>query len=112
MLSMTIPARVYSADCAKYAEFNATGWFATAPMERILELARTGWSGALAVNEVARYEQNANDEVAEVFQYVMYLRHGGRESACKCFIDSVSALEWLAYHRPDVLAAIRMRDVA
>ena len=106
-LALTIPAKIYSNDCAAYAEFDARAWFVTAPVEEVLELARNGWGGEHVADEVAKRVSATNSEVADVLQYVMYVRHGGRESGYKCVVDGVSALEWLAYRRPDVLATLR-----
>jgi hypothetical protein len=103
---MTIPATIHSGDLAKYAEFDATHWFATASPERILKLARDGWHGAAAV-EIARSPGVTNPAVTDLLAYAMFLRHGGLECATACSVDAVAALEWLAYHRPEVLASLR-----
>jgi hypothetical protein len=107
ILALTIPAKIRSDDWAKYAEFDASAWFATAPPEKILELARNGWGGNESSNEAARYCAGSDGIVADVLQYVMYLRHGGLRSGYKCVVNGVAALEWLAYHRPEVLAMLR-----
>lgn len=103
---LTIPAQLRSDDWAKYAEFDASPWFATAPKEKILELARRGWGDDEVSNEAARHSAASNGAVADVLQYVMYLRHGGSPSGYKCVVNGVAALEWLAYHRRDVLAVL------
>jgi hypothetical protein len=105
--ALTIPAKIYSNDFAKYADFDAVAWFCEASKECILELARLGWSGEYAAEQVARYPRIAEDAVADVLAYAMYLRHGGLECRTRCSVDSVAALEWLAYHRPEVLSALR-----
>jgi hypothetical protein len=107
ILAMTIPAKIRSDDWAKYAEFDASTWFATAPTEKILELARNGWGDNELSNEAAKDCAGSNGAVADVLQYVMYLRHGGLRGGCKCVVSSVAALEWLAYHRPEVLEMLR-----
>jgi hypothetical protein len=107
--ALTIPAKIYSNDRAVSAQFDAAEWFASAPKDRILDLARSGWSGHTpATDELARYAATSNEAIADVFQYVMYLRHGGMQSGWQCSVDPVSALEWLADRRPAVLAMVRM----
>jgi len=104
---LTIPAKIYSGDFAKYAEFDAVAWFSAAAPESILNLARHGWNGEYAADEVARCSNVGSAAVADVLAYAMYLRHGGVACRVQCNVDSVAALEWLAYHRPDVLSALR-----
>jgi hypothetical protein len=48
-----------------------------------------------------------DDAIATLLQYVMYLRHGGLDAGFRCEVDPVSALEWLAFVRPDIYAQIR-----
>jgi hypothetical protein len=108
--AMTLPARLWTDDLAKYATFDARAWFATASTEDILGLASSAWSGD-AANEAARYAGTTNSAVADVLQYAMFLRHGGLKCRATCSIDPVAALEWLAYHRPDALAALRSRHL-
>jgi hypothetical protein len=105
--ALTIPAKIYSDDFAKYAEFDAVAWFSAASPECILNLARHGWVGEHAADEVARYPEIADAAVADVLAYAMYLRHGGLACRVRCSVDTVAALEWLAYHRPEVLSALR-----
>jgi hypothetical protein len=107
ILALTIPAKIHSDDRAKYAEFDASAWFAKAPTEKILKLARNGWGDNEFSNEAAKDSAGSNGAVADVLQYVMYLRHGGLRSGYNCVVSRVAALEWLAYHRPDVLAMLR-----
>jgi hypothetical protein len=102
----TIPAKVYSDDFAKYADFDAVPWFESASPERLMEFARNGWCGSDLV-EIARCRGLQNDAVADVFAYAMFLRHGGLGCVTTCRVDAVAALEWLAFHRPTVLAALR-----
>ena len=97
-------------DCAHYKEFDASEWFAVASPESILRLAENGWGGEHAAGELARYFAQGDDEIATIFQYVMYLRHGGLQAGFRCEVDPVSALEWLAFVRPNVLAEIRKHD--
>jgi|HubBroStandDraft_6_1064221.scaffolds.fasta_scaffold891341_1 hypothetical protein len=105
--ALTIPAKIYSCDFAKYAEFDAVAWFSTAPPESILNLAHHDWGGEYAADEVARCSKIGSAAVADVLACAMYLRHGGLACRVQCTVDSVAALEWLAYHRPEVLAALR-----
>jgi hypothetical protein len=51
-LALPIPAEVHTSDYAKYAEFDANEWFAQAPAEAIIELARSGWCFAYRRPEV------------------------------------------------------------
>jgi hypothetical protein len=108
--AMTLPARLQTDDLAKYVTFDARAWFAVASAESILNLASSEWSGA-AADDVARHAGTTNFAVADVLQYAMYLRHGGLPCRTKCSIDRVAALEWLAYHRPEVLAALRSQHL-
>lgn len=110
--ALTIPARIYSSDCAHYKEFDASQWFTEASIESILRLAENSWGRELAAGELARYAMQQDDDVATIFQYVMWLRHGGLGAVLRCEVDPVSALEWLAFVRPDVLAEIRKRERA
>lgn len=105
--ALTIPARIYSNDCAHYKEFDASEWFAVTTTESILQLAENGWGGEHIADELAKYAMATDDDIATIFQYVMYLRHGGLRTGFRCEVDPVSALEWLAFVRPDVLAEIR-----
>ena len=109
ILALTIPAKIRSNDGAKCAEFDASEWFANAPPKVIINLAWTGWGNSELSEEVARGSAGSNGAVADLLQYVMYLRHGGLRSGYKCVVNSVAALEWLAYHRPEALAILRAR---
>jgi hypothetical protein len=102
-----IPAKIRSNDCAKSVEFDASEWFATAAPEKILDLARSGWGGEPAARDIAGYAAASNGAVAEVIQYVMYLRHGGLCSGLDCFVNAVAGLEWLARNRHDVITILR-----
>jgi hypothetical protein len=110
--ALTIPARIYSDDCAHYKEFDASEWFAVTSTESILQLAERGWGSEHTADELAKYAMQKDDDIATIFQYVMYLRHGGVQAGFRCEVDSISALEWLAFVRPDVLAEIRRREKA
>jgi hypothetical protein len=83
-------AKIRSDDWAKYAEFDASTWFATAPTEKILELARNGWGDNEISHEAARHSAACNGAVADVLQYVMYLRHGGLPSGYKCVVSNAA----------------------
>ena len=107
--ALTIPARIYSNDCAHYKEFDASEWFAVASSESILRLAENGWGGEHVGRELASYAMQQDDDIATILQYVMYLRHGGLQAGFQCEVDPVSALEWLAFVRPDVYGEIRKR---
>jgi hypothetical protein len=105
--ALTIPARIYSNDCAHYKEFDASEWFAVASTESILRLEKSGWGGEHVADELAKYAMQSDDDIATIIQYVMYLRHGGLQTGFRCEVDPVCALEWLAFVRPEVLAEIR-----
>jgi hypothetical protein len=111
-LGITVPAEICTDDGAKWARFDASGWFATAPVESIVDLAQHGWTSRRVATDVARFGKADCSEVAELLQYVMFLRHGGLEGGCTCTIDRVAALEWLAYRRPEVFARVRAQRVA
>ncbi len=106
-----IPAAISSSDFAKRAELDASGWFATAPAETIVALARDSWRGDRFARDLAAHCLAANDALADVLQYVMYLRHGGLRSGFRCSVDAAAALEWLARSRPDVAAALRKANL-
>jgi len=110
--ALKIPARVHTSDNAKYAEFDAGAWFAQAPSEKIVKLAKSGWGASAVSEEIARFALGSDENIADVFQYAMHVRHGGERCACRCYVDAISALEWLAYRRPNVLRAIRNREHA
>ena len=104
---LTIPARVRTSDCAMYAQFDARSWFRIARVEDVVELARNDWRGEHLAEEIVSCAADTNPAVADLLQYVMHLRHGGEYAGCRCFVDRVSAQEWLAYNRPDVLSKLR-----
>jgi hypothetical protein len=106
-IALTVPASIHTSDHAKRAQFDAGEWLAAAPVEKIVQLAESGWGGCDTSEEIARFALRGNDAIADVFQYAMYVRHGGSSCTCRCYVDWVSALEWLASSRPDVLEAIR-----
>jgi hypothetical protein len=110
--ALTIPARIYSNDRAHYKEFDASEWFAVASAESILGLAESGWGGERVADELATYARERDDDVATIFQYVTYVRHSDLRVGFRCEVDPVSALEWLAFVRPNVLAEIRKRQEA
>jgi hypothetical protein len=107
---LPIPATVRSNDGARYARFDARAWFLTATPAQVLALAAERWRGIGSALDVARSAAATNDEVADVLQYVMYLRHGGQRASCVVQVDETAALEWLAYRRPKVLSALRACD--
>jgi hypothetical protein len=107
---LAIPATVRSNDGARYARFDASAWFLTATPAHVLALAAERWRGTGTALDVARKAVATSDEVAEVLQYVMYLRHGGQCASCVVQVDETAALEWLAYRRPKVLSVLRARD--
>jgi hypothetical protein len=102
-----IPAEICSSDRAKRAGFDASRWFATATIEKLVELARRHWRGDPFIRELALDCAGSDDAVADVLQYVMYLRHGGLRASCRCSIDSAAALRWLSHFRPAIAAALR-----
>lgn len=93
-------------DLAKRVEFDVSRWFATAPVEKILNLALNAWHSASLAHDLAADSPSSNDGVADVFQYVRYLRHGRLRCGYRCSINSAAALKWLAAFRPCVAAAL------
>ncbi len=106
-LGLAVPAQIYTDDGAKWATFDAGSWLATASAESIIDLAQHGWSSQREATDVARSGIAYNPDVEDLLAYLMFLRHGGLEVHCTCAVDRVSALEWLAYRRPDVYARVR-----
>jgi hypothetical protein len=102
----TIPAAICSSDFARRAEFDASRWFLEAPAQTILELAHSAWQSERLAHEVAICALGSDDSVADVLQYVMYLRHGGLRAECRLSVAADAALKWLAVYRPDVAAAL------
>ena len=103
----TIPAAVWSSDFARAAEFDASPWFAGASVQAIVELARQSWRSDRLAHDVAVCALGSEDSVADVLQYVMYLRHGGLRAECTLRVQAEAALKWLAVYRPDVAAVLR-----
>jgi hypothetical protein len=101
-----IPGEIYSGDLAKRARFDASRWFATATTEELATLARSGWHADRLAHDIAAESASSDDAVADVLQYVMYLRHGGLQGMLRCCVDSEVAAEWLAYFRPAAAAAV------
>ena len=103
----TIPAAIWSSDFARSAEFDASPWFANASMQAIVELARHSWRSDRLAHDVAVCAHGADDCIADVLQYLMYLRHGGLRAQCTLRVQAAAALKWLAVYRPDVAAVLR-----
>jgi hypothetical protein len=101
-----IPAEIWSSDLAKHASFDASPWFVSAPAEAILALARNAWQGDTIGHDVAAESACASDGVADVLQYVMFVRHGGLRAGYRCSIDGAAARAWLADFRPTVAAVL------
>jgi hypothetical protein len=103
----TIPAVICSSDFARRAALDAGPWFLEAPARAILELARNAWHSERLAHDVAICALGSDDSVADVLQYVMYLRHGGLRAQCTLTVQADAALKWLAVYRSDVAAALR-----
>lgn len=102
-----VRAEISSCDLAKSAVFDIARWLATAPAETIVELARDAWRGDAFAHDAALQALEADESVADVLQYVMYLRHGGLGGGYRLSVDSDAALTWLSLARPEVVTALR-----
>ena len=102
-----IPAEIFTHDGARRAEFDASGWFSTAPSDLIENLARSAWRVDCRADDLEQYAVATYDDVADVLHYVMYLRHGGLAGERSYRIDGAAAIRWLATHRPEILAAVQ-----
>jgi hypothetical protein len=102
----TIRAEISSSDLAKRAVFDITRWLATAPVETIVALAHSAWRGDAFAHDAALQALEADESIADVLQYVMYLRHGGLGSGYRLAVDSDAALTWLSIARPEVVSAL------
>ena len=106
-MGLTIPAQICTDDRTKWAKFDASDWFTIASVEGIIDLAQHGWTSREEAADIARSANAESPEVADLLQYLMFLRHGGSDGGCTCTVDRVAALEWLAHYRPEVLALVR-----
>lgn len=86
--------------------FDITRWLATAPAETIVALARGAWHGDDYAHDAALQAVEADERIADVLQYVMYLRHGGLRSGYRLAVDPDAALTWLSIARPEVVTAL------
>jgi hypothetical protein len=91
-----IAAEVHPDDFSLRDEFDAVAWFANAEDEDILELAKIGWRGDYAADNVARYFND--DETKPVFDYVERTKIG-----FECVVNREHAMWWLSHPRKRAL---------
>jgi hypothetical protein len=86
-------------------KFDATRWFKQAKPKSILALARCGWRGDYAADDVAMYMADHNENVSEMFDYIR-MRNRIETIGFECSVNEEDAKAWLAENCPKVLKKI------
>jgi len=93
-----ITAEVHRDDFHYQAEFDAVRWFEQASDDEIIALAEIEWGGDQASDEVARFFEDKNEDVADVLANTACEEGLGFE----CHVDAGAAETWLKANRPDL----------
>jgi hypothetical protein len=97
-----IKATIRSDDSVASVSFDATPWFEQASDQEIIDLARCGWGGDYAADEVSQFFSDSI--TAQVFDYLD--SHPARETNSaighETHIDMDEAIEWVIENRPQV----------
>ena len=118
-----IRAETHPDDHAREIEFDATKWFEQASDEEILALARTDpmhfpnqwddvedaevWGQDQESDVVALYMADHVPNVADMFEYIA--EWVTTKIGFECYILANDAREWIAEHRPGILAELPER---
>ena len=104
-----IKAEVHTDDGLDVAHFDAASYFADPETtdEDILALARCGFGGDYPADDVARYFDDKDAGVTELFKHHDALVGTPRETGFECHVDVVDALAWIEAHRPHILGVVR-----
>lgn len=108
-----IKARAHSDDRVFEAEFDAVIWFEDATDDQIRELAKIGWGGDSAANEVAQFCKVSNQALVNMFCYLSLGRIAGAQKGCEfeCTVDRASVKDWLNKFRPHLVEEFESRDI-
>ena len=98
-LAHLVPIKAECHDDSHHCEvdFDARRWFQQASDDDIFRLAGCGWGGDYPADEVARFMEDHDEAVAEMFRYIERSKDG-----FECHVEEEDALRWLAKNRPYV----------
>lgn len=104
----TVPATCHSDDYLHEVQFDAAPWFEQAGDEDILALAATGWGGDYPADEVARFMEDRDDDVAALFGYLARrpTLANGDTVGFECHVEAEAALGWLQERRPGLFTQV------
>lgn len=97
MARMLVKAEAHSDDRRVEVNFDASAWFAQASDNDIRKLANVGWGGDYDADAVADYFSSS--ATSELYEY-LYSKFVPKDVGFECNVDEISAMTWLAVHRP------------
>lgn len=101
-----INAVIRSDDGAVSVSFDASAWFEQASDSEIIELARCGWGGDYAADEVSQFFSGT--QTGKVFDYLE--NHPASETndaiGHETHVDMDEAVEWVIANRPGVASML------
>ena len=106
MPDFIIKAEVHSDDYDQEVDFDAAAWFEQASDKEITDLAECGWGGDYPADYVAKWFEDTNPDIAEVFEHCRHTHEMGFE----CHVEAEDVYEWLEANRPGLVAAVRETD--
>lgn len=102
-IQQTIPAECLDDHGLHYAQFDAASWFEQATDEQIKDCV---WGENCAV--VAQFFRETNPVIEVMFAYIDEVNErkdfNENHTGFECFVDEISAVEWLRRHRPHLLS--------
>ena len=94
---LRVNAEVHSDDFVWSVKFNAINWFEKADLPAIFALARIGWRGDYAADDVAHFFEEENPEIQSLLAYCLKTDQG-----FEVVINSQEAEAWVKLNRPFV----------
>lgn len=95
-----IRAEAHSDDRKINIEFNANAWFSRASDGEIKELADCDFGGDQAADGVARFFEDFDLKIQDLFHYMHLLRNNKHPPGFECYVNESDAKLWIETHRP------------
>jgi len=98
-----VPAECHSDDHACDVTFDAAPWLKKAITKDIINLAKCGWGGDYAADQVALDMAGKVEAIADMFKYIEARNRVNKEHiGFECRVEEEEARAWLKVNRPRV----------
>jgi hypothetical protein len=104
---LRVDARAHSDDYHVNIKFDAAGWFAQAPDDEIVSLAKVNWGGDYEADAVAEHFEHSTTQ--RLFDYLSTkptMMGSDDPVGFECHVDADQAVAWLHRHRPELAQSI------